>query len=427
MLNLATMELVKRVGHKLDTEMRRHLVEWNPTFRFIPYFMHRPLEKMRRKIKKLPLIIEFEQDGFKEGINDVKNTKCRNLLEHPSISCCSAKLSIEKIEHLLDNCQHIKKVFYDRKVATLLDKAVPAINSNVLQQSGLTGKGVTIAVIDTGIYPHPDLQGRIKAFKDFVNNRTSPYDDNGHGTHCAGDAAGNGALSSRKYRGPASDAQLVGVKVLDRMGSGYLSNVIAGIDWCIQNKSQFNINIMSLSLGSPAVQSAQDDPVVRAAEKAWDQGIVVCAAAGNEGPALGTIASPGISPKIITVGALDDYNTTTPSNFTVAPFSSRGPTIDGLVKPDLLTPGVSIISLRSPSSYLDQTNPGARVGSYYFALSGTSMATPICAGVVAQLLQREPALSPNEVKTRLIRACTHMGQPPNLQGNGYLDAAKLLQ
>lgn len=426
MLGFSTIQLIRRMGNKLDRDLRRELVQFYYPFRSVPCFLHRPLEKIKKKTKSLPVIIEFEKDTFELGLHDVKKTKCRTLHQFPSISCCATTLSIEKIEHLLENCSHIKKFYYDKKVTALLDVATPTIHSNQLKQSGLTGKDVTIAVIDTGIHPHQDLQGRIAGFKDFINNRTAPYDDNGHGTHCAGDAAGNGLLSNGKYQAPASEAKVIGVKVLDKMGSGSLSTVISGIEWCIQNQSMLNIDILSLSLGSNATQSAEDDPVVKAVEKAWDNGMVVCVAAGNSGPSEQTIASPGISPKVITVGAANDNNTVDRSDDTVADFSSRGPTIDGIMKPDLLTPGVNIISLRSPRSFLDKTNPQARVDSNYFSLSGTSMATPICAGVVAQLLQKDPNLSPDQVKQQLISACEDLGQPPNVQGHGYVDAANLL-
>ncbi len=426
LLGFSIIQLVRRNGLRLDKTMKKELVGLYHPFRNIPCFLHRPIEFFRKKIKRYPLVIEFEENSFEKGVQDVKNTKCRTLNQYPSISCCSTTLSVEKIEHLLNNCNHIKKVYYDRKVTALLDKATPSIHSDQLHQNGLTGKDVTIAVIDTGIYPHADIRDRIKGFKDFINNRTAPYDDNGHGTHCAGDAAGNGALSGGKYRGPAPEANLVGVKVLDKMGSGSLSTVISGIEWCIQNQTQFNIKVLSLSLGSDAVQSAQDDPVVKAVDKAWDQGMVVCVAAGNSGSSQQTIASPGISPKIITVGAINDYNTEERSDDRVADFSSRGPTIDGLMKPDLITPGVNIISLRSPNSFLDKINASSRVDTNYFSLSGTSMATPICAGVVAQLLQKEPNLSPDIVKSRLIRACENIGESNYAQGHGYLNASKLL-
>ncbi len=421
------IELVRRNGKKMDKKIWQEMINFYRPFRYVPCFLQSPIERMRKKTKKLPVVIKFKPGSFADGLNEVKKTKCKSLREFPSISCCSGKLSVEDIEHLVKNCNHIQKIYYDRKMTTLLDTASPAIKSDVLQDHGLTGKGVTIAVIDTGIHPHEDLQGRIIGFVDFINGRNDSYDDNGHGTHCAGDAAGNGLLSSGKYQGPAPDANLVGVKVLNKMGFGSLSTVMEGIDWCIQHQSEYNINILSLSLGSDAIESAADDPVVNAVEMAWDNGMVVCVAAGNSGPSEQTIASPGISPKVITVGATDDNNTVDRSDDYVADFSSRGPTIDGLTKPDVVTPGVAIISLRSPRSFLDKTNKAARVDEHYMSLSGTSMATPICAGVVAQLLQRTSNLTPDQVKEQLMNACEDLGQSPYAQGAGYLNAANLIR
>jgi serine protease AprX len=427
MLNYSMIELSRRKGKKLDKELKHRFVDFYRPFRFVPCFLHRPLENFRKNMKRMSLIIEFEDGSYTSGLNDVKNTKCRMLREFPSISCCSANLSLKNIEKLVDSCAHIKKIHCDREVNTLLDTASPSINAHQLQSYGLTGKDVTIAVIDTGIQPHEDLEGRITAFQDFVGNQTEAYDDNGHGTHCAGDAAGNGAASDGQYKGPAPEANVVGVKVLDKMGAGSLSTVIDGIDWCIQNQAEHDINILSLSLGADATVPAEDDPVARAVDAAWDAGMVVCVAAGNSGPQEQTIASPGISPKVITVGAADDNNNTDRSDDTVADFSSRGPTIDGVTKPDLLTPGVEVVSLRASGSFLDKTNKTARVDSGYISLSGTSMATPICAGVAAQLLQSNPDLTPDEVKQQLMEASEDMGQPSNVQGSGYLNAANLIE
>ncbi|GLO67040.1 MULTISPECIES: S8 family peptidase [Oceanobacillus] len=426
MLNFSMINLVRRNGKKMDKGIRQEMVNFYKPFRYIPCFLQSPIERVRKKTKKLPVVIKFKPDNFTSGLHEVKNTKYKTLREFHSISCCSAKFSAEKIEHLIENCNHIEKIYYDRKVFSLLDTASSSVNADVLKDNGLTGEGSTIAVIDTGIHPHEDLEGRIIGFADFVKGQTNPYDDNGHGTHCAGDAAGNGALSDGQYQGPASEANLVGVKVLNKMGSGSLSTVIEGIDWCIQNQSKYNINILSLSLGSDATEPAEDDPVVNAVETAWDNGMVVCVAAGNSGPGEKTIGSPGISPKVITVGAADDSNTAERSDDSVAEFSSRGPTIDGLTKPDLLTPGVDIVSLRAPSSFIDKTNKSARVDGNYISLSGTSMATPICAGIVAQLLQSDSSLTPDQVKEKLMAACEDLGQSPNVQGAGYLNAANLL-
>jgi serine protease AprX len=298
----------------------------------------------------------------------------------------------------------IEKVYLDQPVKALLNVATPAIGGTAARNRfGLTGKGVTIAVVDTGIYPHPDLinpTNRIIGFADFINGRAQPYDDNGHGTHVAGDAASNGFSSSGLYRGPAPEANLVGVKVLDAEGGGSFSSVLSGIDFVIQNKQTFNIRIMNLSLGAIPTMSYLDCPLAQAVRKAWRNGIVVFAAAGNSGP-TGTIQTPGFDPLIITVGAINDFNSVDRSDDVYANYTSRGPTVNGFIKPDLAAPGSNITSLISPNSTLANRFPGNRVGNQYFILSGTSMSTPLCAGACAQLLQAYPNLQPDRVKALL--------------------------
>jgi len=323
------------------------------------------------------------------------------------------------LEKLLEANPGIKKIHSDREMRALLDVARPSVNADLPTIQNVTGKGVTIAIVDTGIYPHKDLTGRIKGFQDLTGSKNSPYDDNGHGTHCAGDAAGDGAASNGKYKGLAPKSEVVGVKVLNKTGSGSLSNVMAGVQWCIDNQKRYDIDIMSMSLGGQAVGPTTEDPMVKIVEKAWDKGIVVLVAAGNEGPDAHTISSPGISPKVITVGAMDDKNTYSRRDDQVAPFSSRGPTIDGVSKPDILAPGVNIVSLRSPNSYLDKRLKESRVGTEYLAMSGTSMATPICAGMAALILETHPELSPDQVKERLLNTAEDWKLPADTQGKGY--------
>jgi serine protease AprX len=393
-------------------------------------------EKLFKNTKKLSVVIEFEGSCYQEGCLEVnqaftKRNGCKIRNEFSIISCCSADITPSVLEEVLTNCNHIKKVYLNYEVRALLDTAVISANAkNIVRNSTtITGKGITVAVIDTGIFPHTDLSGRIIDFVDFINERTEPYDDNGHGTHCAGDALGDGSASSGLYMGPAPQANVIGVKVLNKVGSGSLETVMQGVDWCIKyndNNPDQKINIINMSLGAPAqrYENENDDPMVKIVEKAWENGIVVCVAAGNEGPEANTIASPGVSEQVITVGALDDKNTTdTRSDDEVASFSSRGPTIYEKVKPDILSPGVDIISLRSPNSYLDKFQKGNRVGSDYFSLSGTSMATPICAGIAALILQNNPNATPQEVKD-LLKSGTDLWteRDPNIYGAGYINA-----
>lgn len=333
------------------------------------------------------------------------------------------KIRPKTIRELMDH-EGVYKIYHDRKVQALLDIANKTTGvTNVQAKDGLTGKGVTIAVVDTGIHPHDDLmkpESRIVAFADLVNGKKETYDDQGHGTHCAGDAVGNGYQSEGLYAGPAPEANVVGVKVLDKEGSGQLSTVIKGVEWCVENKDKYGIRILSLSLGSPAFESYRHDPLAQAVEVAWHHGLLVCAAAGNEGPAPGTISTPGIDPVILTVGAADDRNTADGRDAIQAPFSSRGPTIDLLVKPDVYAPGTKIISLSVPGSPIEKQLPENRVGEHYIHLSGTSMATPFMAGVAALLLEANPQLSPNDVKSILMSTSKEMKGDPA----GYLRARR---
>lgn len=410
------VKMVRSHASKLERPLRENLLNLYRPFKWTPCFLHNLFEGSVKWGKKFSVIIEFEKNCFDLGCKEVErisNIHFRNKVKHQfsRVSCLSLDVTPNGLEEMLTSCHHIKKVYLNSEVKALLNVAVPSAKAKNVVRGGkvLTGSGVKIAIIDTGIYPHPDLTNpdgtsRITDFMDFVNNRTDPYDDNGHGTHCAGDAAS----SSVKYPGPAPKAELVGVKVLDKLGSGSLETVMQGVEWCIKyNESDppppKKIDIISMSLGSDAQRYSSEnaDPMVSIVEAAWDAGIVVCVAAGNSGPEYNTIASPGISSEVITVGALDDRNTEARGDDDVADFSSRGKTPYGLDKPDIVVPGVNIISLRSPNSYLDKLQKSARVENDYFTLSGTSMATPICAGIVALMLEKDPTLPPSQVKSNL--------------------------
>lgn len=370
----------------------------------------------REEDTPVPVIVRMNQRADKEkrrqAIERCREGSCNTVDGELRLTeSVFGKLSPATIRELLDH-EAVGKVFYDRPVKALLDVAGKFTGARDVQmEEGLSGEGITIAVLDTGIHPHPDLiqpDSRIDAFVDFINEESQPYDDQGHGTHCAGDAAGNGHASEGLYTAPAPGARLIGLKVLDKNGGGRLSTVIQGVEWCVENREQHAIRILSMSLGAPAYESHRDDPLCQAVEIAWHHGIAVFVAAGNEGPESGTIGTPGISPTVITVGAVDDRDTEEVSDDEKAPFSSRGPTVDDWVKPDLYAPGTSIVSLSVPGSPLEKQYPESRVGEHYIRLSGTSMATPFCAGVAALLLEANPRLSPNDIKGILMQTARPM-------------------
>lgn len=358
---------------------------------------------------EIPIIVYLKGNCDEEKRNDLLqrcNDASHNHLsrELHSINGMKGHLTPEKIKQIKEH-EAVERIFYDRMVTSFLDIASDQIGAiQVQEELGFSGEGVTIAVIDTGISPHEDVtqpSNRMIAFHDFVNGENEPYDDNGHGTHCAGIAAGSGSFADGKYIGAAPGASIVGLKVLDEQGSGRLSTIIEALEWCIEHKEEHEIRIISLSLGAPAYESFRDDPLAQATQMAWHNGIVVCAAAGNSGPQQQTISTPAIDPFIITVGSTDDLNTVDRSDDHIADYSSRGPSIDSFVKPDIYAPGTNIISLLAPGSRLESELPDQIIDEKYIQLSGTSMATPICAGVIALMLEANPNLSPNDVKSIL--------------------------
>lgn len=378
---------------------------------------------------KLRVIIEFDCKPSLRMVDSLRRSvvthahRFEPLRRMSRVYALSAIVSISCLRKL---CRHpnVLRVHLDSKLKINLNIATPSVGATALQKRGIGGNGITIAIIDTGVYPHPDLTkpvNRIVVFKDFVGRRTKPYDDNGHGTHVAGDAAGNGFSSRGKYRGAADKAKLVILKAFDKFGDANSSDVIAAVDWVLRNRKKYNIRIVNMSFGSPGISRCSDDPICRAAERAWRAGLVVVSAGGNSGPDPRTIESPGISPLLLTVGAVNDRRSKRQSDDEVAFFSSRGPVAGNRVKPDLSAPGVNIVSLRAPGSALDRNNPSSRVGNFYFRLSGSSMSTPIVSGGAAQLLQRFPALKPEGVKRLLKAGAFRLRMSPNAIGSGVLN------
>jgi serine protease AprX len=325
----------------------------------------------------------------------------------------------------LSNQSNVAYISLDRNVGATLDYADGAVNAPLAWNSGLDGTGIGIAVIDSGIYPHADLsnswgQSRIVYRQSFIGG-SAQYDDYGHGTHVAGIAAGNGKSSSvpgtlHLLRGIAPNANLLDLRVLDKNGASTDSAVIAAIQQAVQLKNKYNVRVINLSLGRPIFESCARDPLCQAVEAAWKSGIVVVTEAGNLGRnGYATVLSPGNSPRAITVGCMKTMETYPRTDDLIASYSSKGPTyIDLTVKPDVVAPGNLVVSLLAPGSTLAAQYPANVVGPSYYArsanagpasylrLSGTSMATPVVSGAVVLMLQKNPSLSPDTVKARLM-------------------------
>ncbi|HEX5109021.1 MAG TPA: S8 family peptidase [Vicinamibacterales bacterium] len=325
----------------------------------------------------------------------------------------------------------VERVMVDRPAFATLARTTAATGAKLVQQqTGYTGHGVGVAIIDSGVTSwHDDLYlcsdpartyDRIAHFKDFTKDlpaggASAASDEYGHGTHVAGIIASCGYDSDGARTGVAPGAHLIVLKVLDADGNGFISDVIAALDYAVANKDALNIRVINLSVASGVFESYRHDPLTQAARRAADAGIVVVTAAGNLGTndngqiQYGGITSPGNAPWVLTVGASSHQGTTRRSDDVVAGFSSRGPTyIDQTAKPDVVAPGVGIESMADPNSTLAATNSaylvaGTHDSRYkpYLSLSGTSMAAPVVAGIVAQMLEANPRLTPNEVKAYL--------------------------
>ena len=338
----------------------------------------------------------------------------------------------------------VRRLSSDRLVAGALERTGRTVGAtDVRYDFGYDGAGIGIAVVDSGITSwHDDLGGpavtqRVDRFIDFVNGRSLPYDDYGHGTHVAGIVAGNGHDSGGARSGIAPAAHLIGLKVLDHAGRGRLSDVIAALGSVLVLKDVLNIRIVNLSLAAGVYESYHLDPLTLAARRLVEAGVVVVAAAGNNGRDqngvmhYGGVAAPGNAPWVLTIGASSHMGTVGRGDDTVAPFSSRGPSsVDYSAKPDLLAPGVGIESLSDPNSAFYVSKSAYLLGGSiptpylpYLSLSGTSMAAPVVTGTVALMLQANPSLTPNHVKAILqYTAQVYTGYDPLTQGAGFLNA-----
>jgi serine protease AprX len=298
-----------------------------------------------------------------------------------------------------------------------------AIRASKTWGQGYTGQGINVAVIDTGVNATGDLAGKVLHAEDFTPEQNN-VDTYGHGTFVGGLIAGQGTASNGGMKGVAPGASLVSVKIAGADGSTDLVRLLAALEWVVTFKDAYGIRVLNLSLGTDSTQSYLTDPLDFAIERTWNAGVVVVVAGGNRGTAPGSISKPGDDPLVITAGSIDDHTTPANSDDTLASFSGVGPTAaDGLAKPDLVAPGKSVLSVRSPGSTLDTAFPTARWGTSYFRGSGTSFSSAITSGTAALILSRTWSLNPNQVKYRLTsKARPIAGVATAAQGAGEIDA-----
>jgi serine protease AprX len=308
--------------------------------------------------------------------------------------------------------------------ATEVADVARVVGADRMWASGTTGRGVGVALIDTGVAPVDGLRSVVHGPDLSLDSQSATVrhlDTYGHGTHLAGIIAGRG----KDLRGIAPGATLTSVKVGATVGAADVSQVIAAIDWVVAHRDDDParpIRVINLAYGTDGVQDYQVDPLTHAVENAWRAGIVVVVAGGNGGTAAPRLANPAVDPYVLAVGAADTKGTVRAQDDTLTDFSSRG---DASRRVDLVAPGRSIVSLRNPGGYLDATFPAARVGERLFKGSGTSQASAVVSGAVALLLERHPDLTPDEVKAALIRGAEHLPHADGPgEGAGELDVAR---
>lgn len=395
----------------------------------------------------LPIILTSVPEERKEDVRKLlaEKLKCRNISDLPLVDGLSVEIRPEKLKKLVRALPVDIGISIDRKIeypnpvglypnlpptdpykgpneTEAKNVYIESLGFDKIWQKGYTGKGIGVCVIDSGIYSHEDFEGRIIGWKDMTpDGKGTNFDPFGHGTHVSGIIGGSGKASEGKIKGVAPDVNLVGVRITS------VSEAIKALQWAIDNKDKYGLRVINMSLGDYAVKSYKDDPWAQAAEKAVAAGLVVVVAGGNEGPGPRSISTPGIDPRVITVGSLDDKKTVETEDDKLANNSSRGPTsVDNLDKPDTLAFGVNIYAPLSPKSKLDIPEI-PHFANKYISFSGTSMATPMVTGLCALLLQANPNLTHDQIKSIILSTAD---QVPELdkyaQGKGRIDPVEAL-
>ena len=341
----------------------------------------------------------------KSCIDVLKKYSCSDIEYFSIINAYSFKTKYKNLFDIASK-QFVKYVSGECRVCGLVYKSKKTINFEYINAHISRH---TCVVIDTGVYPHIDFclgRNRIIKFIDLINQNKYFYDDNGHGTFITGILSSNSFISINS--GIDNSCDIIVIKALDKDGETASSVVLSAMQWILENMLKFNIRVVCMSFGSDVVDGY--DPLVNGAEVLWDNGIVVVTAGGNSGPEPETIMSPGASRKVITVGSMRVDN----GVYSVADFSSRGP-VFGNVKPDLVVPGVDLVS----------TNVFSFDKQFYTTMSGTSVSAPIVAGVASKLISINPNYTPNQIKYMILNSCVPINCDKNSEGYGRLDLSKL--
>lgn len=354
-----------------------------------------------------PIIVKLS--NYNKSIQRLDNMY-EGLVKIPFLSSVILRVNLSEIENIA-RLGFVKFISDSSKVCSLMYNTKKFLGEDeFLDKNDTYTKVSNVAIIDTGIYPHIDFllgRNRVLKFVDLINNKPQMYDDNGHGTFVAGVINGWGIAN--KYGGIDKKCGLVVIKALDKDGETDSGKILEAMQWILDNKDKYNITTVCMSFGS---LRRNNDPLVKGVNVLWKNGIVVITAGGNSGPKYDSIMSPGSSRRVITVGSLDEV---TNGKLKVADFSSRGP-VDGYYKPDLVVLGTNIIS----TNVFDKVNK-----KFYTSMSGTSVSTPMVAGVASILKSINPNYTPDQIKYMILSACKPIEGDRNKEGFGYLDLRNL--
>ncbi|MBI3974750.1 MAG: S8 family peptidase, partial [Chloroflexi bacterium] len=393
-------------------------VPLDPTLRVHPYLQYGAHSEPGRRVRVI--VQKVSRGASSQAIAQAAGAPV--LEEFPFVKSLVLEVPLQAMDALGRN-PNVHYVSYDAPVQphAISEAALKTTYTRTVRASSVwnsatlpaTGRGVTVAVIDTGVNTdHPDLAGNY-LLSVVVNPTTNGVlDDYGHGTHLIGMITGRDLLG--RYLGVAPQARVVSVKIADKKGMARCADLLRGLQWVYNQRATYGIRVVNLSLSSATAESYTTSPVAAAVEQLWLNGVAVVAAAGNRGTAADACwYPPGNDPFVITVGALDDNLTATLADNTLCAFSGRGPTQDGYAKPDVVAPGRRIVStLASPTATLALESPDRIVDGNYLRLSGTSMAAPVVAGTIALLLERYPGLTPDQLKWLLMTTgARYTGQP----------------
>ncbi len=380
-----------------------------------------------KKLKQIPLIIIFRHEPDSILLSRVKRLGLKIKYVIPFAKAICGILPVRNFATLAGILE-IEKIYYDGKAFLMGEAsnkqaaAQPKLPSS--KNTHLSGKGVSAAFIDSGVYPHPDLTkpiNRIAAFKDFVKGMDFPYDDNGHGTACIG--AGFGASTDGKFKASAYDASIICAKAFDEFGMGFYSDILAAMQWILDIREQYDIKIMVLPFGTSSF-SNQFDLLSNASECLWNRGLFVSTCAGNMGPNDSTITSPGICASCFTSASC----TLIEAHPKAASFSSRGPVYAKVDKPDVIMPGHNVNTLNADISY-NPLNKAyydfKKAGISYKEASGTSISASLSAAAAALIFQKNSSLTPEDVKSILKTCAISINELKIVQGAGMIDIKKL--